>query len=231
MYRQKDQNKAKLKEFELLFDLLQKKADEVNREQSLRTRASTSVNHAIELLTNKQSKHPVRLYAQFLENVMGMSSPGLALLCAAALGKRRVLDLGTARLHLPRYLATAQSSLKTSHLESLAKDHGLLQVPGEDQGFSAFNTRLIVVVAWPPAKALPTKRTLDISTIPREPSLKRQRVDQASSQAKPIVQHTASLPVELRAVRECGTDWSTHDGLNNNKQTTERTTTISQEGT
>ncbi len=94
--------------------------------EHLEGRAIKQVDDAVNILTSLQTSPSSKTYQSFLYDVLRHCGEGLVLLCAASLGKKRVVDLGSKdRVSLLAYLRATQISLDVPILKPLAQEYGI----------------------------------------------------------------------------------------------------------
>ena len=99
------------------------------RERLDRT-AANNVDDAIEVLIASESDPRSQIYQAFLYDVLHHCNTGLTLLCAASLGRKKILHLGTHdRVSLLAYVRDAKRSLDSPILTALANEYN---VPSSD---------------------------------------------------------------------------------------------------
>lgn len=92
----------------------------------LDARAAKSVELAISVLTNEQTVRGSKVYQDFLNDIIRQCGRGLALLCAASLGKHNIIGMNAqSRTSLVYYLKSKKASLSSSDLDSLATQYEL----------------------------------------------------------------------------------------------------------
>lgn len=92
----------------------------------LDARSAKSVELAISVLPTEQTVRSSRIYRDFLNSVIRHCGHGLALLCAASLGKQNIVAMNAeARTSLISHIKSKKASLYSPDLETLAKQHNL----------------------------------------------------------------------------------------------------------
>ena len=88
--------------------------------------AAKNVGDAVEILAAPLPEPATRIYQTFLFDVLYHCRRGLALLCAASLGKKRISNMATKdRLSLLAYIKDAQASLDFPMLGVLANEFSI----------------------------------------------------------------------------------------------------------
>ncbi|KAG8529801.1 uncharacterized protein KY384_005282 [Bacidia gigantensis] len=101
----------------------------------LDARSAKSVELAVSLLPTKQTVRGARVYRDFLNDVIRHCGHGLALLCAASLGKQNIVAMNAqARTSLISHIRSKKVSLYSPDLETLAKQHNLPIGTGTELG-------------------------------------------------------------------------------------------------
>lgn len=96
----------------------------------LDNRAAGLAVAAVETLATKQTNRGSEIYQTFLGDILRHCGRGLVLLCAASLGKQRVVSLNSRdRIELVRYLKSSKTAFESPVLDLLAEEY---QIPGED---------------------------------------------------------------------------------------------------
>ena len=105
--------------------------------ERLDKRAAGLVITATKILTTQQTSRESRVYQTFLGDVLRQCGRGMALLCAAGLGKQRVTTLSSRdRIQLVHYLKSNKAIFKSPILDLLAEKY---QIP-DDCGASLPST-------------------------------------------------------------------------------------------
>lgn len=92
----------------------------------LNPRAAKSVELAVSILTNEQTARGLKIYQDFLNDIKRQCGGGLALLCAASLGKQNITAMNMlARTSLVIHLTNKKASFCSPELDSLVKQLGL----------------------------------------------------------------------------------------------------------
>ncbi len=89
-------------------------------------RAAKSVELAVSVLANEQTVRGSKVYQDFLNDIIRHCSYGLALLCAASLGKHNVIGMNAqSRTSLVYHLKSKKVSLSSPALDSLVTQYKL----------------------------------------------------------------------------------------------------------
>ncbi|KAH6701338.1 hypothetical protein BKA61DRAFT_433875, partial [Leptodontidium sp. MPI-SDFR-AT-0119] len=95
--------------------------------ERLSDRGAKHVDTAVDILTTSQTTRESKVYQTFLHDILRQAGRGLVVLCAASLGKQRVVQLSESdRAGLVRHVKDNKAVLHCPLLESLAGD---FQVP------------------------------------------------------------------------------------------------------
>lgn len=98
--------------------------------ERLSGRGPALVNHAVTILTALQTTHEARVYQSFLCDILRHGGPGFVVLCAASLGKQRVVHLSEKeRTTIVGYVKDDQAGLYHPALDVLATTY---KVPSAD---------------------------------------------------------------------------------------------------
>ncbi len=104
--------------------------------ERLDDRATKLITAAVETMTTQQTVHASKVYQMFLHDILRHCGRGLVLLCAASLGRQRVIKLNSRdRTQLVHYIKNHKTTLDSSTLDSLATnfeiphDNGMLCCP------------------------------------------------------------------------------------------------------
>lgn len=117
--RQKQPRRGRSKSFEKHCELLRKCADGINTFEELNDTQAKQVKIAVNIMTSSQTTRFEKTYQDILNDISRVCGPELVLLCAAALGKRKISHLNKLdRLHLLDHLKK-ESKLKVSRLAAL----------------------------------------------------------------------------------------------------------------
>lgn len=99
--------------------------------ERLTGRGPTLVDDAVDILITSQTTRDSIVYQLFLHDILRHSGPGLVVLCAASLGKQRVVHLAAKeRTGLVGYVKDNKANLHCLVLESLAKEYQVPSVNG-----------------------------------------------------------------------------------------------------
>ncbi|KAH8726662.1 hypothetical protein GQ44DRAFT_613312 [Phaeosphaeriaceae sp. PMI808] len=113
---------------------LRKSAGNLKILERLDEKEAKLVASAVSVLKVEQTSRDAKLYQTFLRDVYYQCSRSLALLCAASLGKQRIISLNARdRIGLFQYLKRNQETFTSPALDSLAGKH---QIPDEPGMFS-----------------------------------------------------------------------------------------------
>ncbi|KAK5086192.1 hypothetical protein LTR70_007437 [Exophiala xenobiotica] len=105
---------------------LQKTARNLKVLGRLNDRETTLVAAAIEILETKQTNRESKIYQTFLDDIINFCGHAVALLCAASLGKQKLVSLNAEdRIQLVEYIKTNQSILKFTTLEEVVEKYQL----------------------------------------------------------------------------------------------------------
>ena len=130
MKRQHERTSDQQGELGICCQRLRDTARELSIRERLDGRAAKQVDDAVGILTTSQTTSPSKTYQAFLHDILRHCSSSLVLLCAASLGKKRIVDLGLKeRVSLLAYVRGTQVSLDSPVLKALAKAY---QIPSRD---------------------------------------------------------------------------------------------------
>jgi hypothetical protein len=105
---------------------LRKTAGDISTLGRLDARAARHTKSAAGNMTTVQTTHNSKVYQVFLFDILRHCGPPLVLLCAASLGKQRVVDLhGQNRTALVHYVKANKATLVCPALALLAKEYGI----------------------------------------------------------------------------------------------------------
>jgi len=89
-------------------------------------RAAKLVDAAVETMTTPQTVRASKVYQTFLHDILRHCGRGLVLLCAASLGRQRVITLNSqGRIQLVHYVKNHKTTLDSSTLDSLATEFAI----------------------------------------------------------------------------------------------------------
>ena len=104
--------------------------------ERLTGRGPALVNLAVDILTTSQTTHDAKVYQSFMLDILRHGGAGLAVLCAASLGKQRVVHLtNTERIGLVGYLKDHKHDLNHNALERLATAYKIPSFNGSQSIF------------------------------------------------------------------------------------------------
>lgn len=99
--------------------------------ERLSGRGPKLVDDAVKTLTTTQTSRDSKIYQLFLHDILRHSGSGLVVLCAASLGKQRVVHLAEAdKIGLVSFIKDNQTNLHCPALELLAEDYQVPSVNG-----------------------------------------------------------------------------------------------------
>jgi hypothetical protein len=105
----------------------------------LDARAAKSVELAISVLTNEQTVRGSKVYQDFLNDIIRHCGHGLAFLCAASLGKHKIIGMNAqSRTSLVSHLRSKKTSLSSPALDSLATQYKLPPETGTPRSSSTW---------------------------------------------------------------------------------------------
>lgn len=108
---------------------LQKSASNVRILGRLDVRDDKLVKSAVEIMTTTQKIRGSKVYQVFLQDIFRHCGSALTLLCAASLGKQRIISLnGQDRTALVHYVKCNKASLSSPALDLLAREY---EIPTE----------------------------------------------------------------------------------------------------
>ena len=90
----------------------------------LDSREAKSIEIALSELMTEQTIRGAKIYQDFLKDIIRHCGPGLALLCAASLGKWKIAHMNAqTRTDLVHYLTSMKASFYSSDLDTLATEY------------------------------------------------------------------------------------------------------------
>lgn len=123
---------------------LQQTAKEITVRKRLGARAAAQAEALHDLLTTKHSDRNLRVYQEFLCDVIQQCGPEIALLCAVGIGKHKVANLkDDDRVDLLELLKNEQKTLGVEELRMLARDYHIPDRPGKYGQMESKRMRLI----------------------------------------------------------------------------------------
>lgn len=110
---------------------LQSDAETIELLGRLYGHGATLVDAATTTLTTEHTSRESIVYQSFLQDILRHAGPGLVVLCAASLGKRRVIQLNAKdRVDLIRHVRDNKAELNSTILDSLAIQHNVPSLNG-----------------------------------------------------------------------------------------------------
>jgi hypothetical protein len=114
-------------------DKLRRTVEIIKTLERLETRGPGLVNTAVQVLETKQTSRDSKIYQAFLRDILHHCGPGTTLLCAAGLGKQRIISLNAPeRTELVQYIKSHKTALESPILDKLALEYKI----GNDSGSS-----------------------------------------------------------------------------------------------
>ncbi len=112
------------------YERISKSAKTIKILERLSDRGDKHVDKAVDILMTSQTTRESKVYQTFLHDILRQAGRGFVVLCAASLGKQRVVQLSDFdRVSLVRHVKDNKAALHCSALDSLADD---FQVPSLD---------------------------------------------------------------------------------------------------
>jgi hypothetical protein len=109
------------------YERLSKAVGPIQILERLSDRGAKHVDTAVDILTTLQTTRESKVYQTFVYDILRLAGRGLVVLCAASLGKQRVVQLSESdRASLVHHVKDNKAALHCFVLESLADD---FQVP------------------------------------------------------------------------------------------------------
>lgn len=103
---------------------LQEYAETIELLGRLYGHSATLVDAATSTLTTEHTSRESIVYQSFLQDILRHAGPGFVVLCAASLGKRRVIQLNAPdRVDLIRHVRDNKAKLHSNILDSLVIQH------------------------------------------------------------------------------------------------------------
>ena len=110
---------------------LQRDAETIELLGRLYGHGASLVNAAATTLTTEHTSRESIVYQSFLQDILRHAGPGFVVLCAASLGKRRVIQLNAQdRADLIRHIRDNKAELHSTVLDSLAVQHNVPSLNG-----------------------------------------------------------------------------------------------------
>jgi hypothetical protein len=110
---------------------LQRDAETIELLGRLYGHGATLVDAATCTLTTEHTSRESIVYQSFLQDILRHAGPGFVVLCAASLGKRRVIQLNAQdRVDLIRHIRDNKAELHSTILDSLAIQHNVPSLNG-----------------------------------------------------------------------------------------------------
>jgi hypothetical protein len=99
--------------------------------ERLTGRGPTLVDDAVDILVTSKTTRDAKVYQLFLYDILRHSGPGIVVLCAASLGKQRVVHLAEKdRTGLVGWIRDNKAELHSLALDSLAEEYQIPSLNG-----------------------------------------------------------------------------------------------------
>ena len=121
----------KLGEVDGCWKKLQEDAEATKILERLTGRGPTHLNSAVDILVTSTTNREAKVYQLFLYDVLRLSGPGMVVLCAASLGKQRVVHLAEKdRTSLVGRIRANKTKLHSLALDSIADEYQIPSLNG-----------------------------------------------------------------------------------------------------